>query len=173
MFPPPRPVVGCWYWVFRRRRGSNQICMHLWQSDDWNSIGTLLTFCLLLLTLSSKNERTFYITCWTKKELMYYCHRCCPRLCGHLCPCYNCHHHHLRCRRVIIIIKNIATRGDVGDPGPEGLIGAKGEPGRDGLPGLSPIVTMRITTISILTTVTFITPKCNHSHKYINTIAME
>ena len=110
---------------------------------------------------------------------MYYCHRCCPRLCGHLCPCYNCHHHHLRCRRVIIIIKNIATRGDVGDPGPEGLIGAKGEPGRDGLPGLSPIVTMRITTISILTTVTFITirqgrtPKCNHSLKHINMIAME
>ena len=108
---------------------------------------------------------------------MYYCHRCCPRLCGHLCPCYNCHHHHLRCRRVMIIIKNIATRGDVGDPGPEGLIGAKGEPGRDGLPGLSPLVATRITTI--LTTVILFTirqgrtPKCNHSLKYISMIAME
>ena len=115
-----------------------------------------------------------------KKELMYYkifIISVVLRLCGHLCPCYNCHHHHLRCRRVMIIIKNIATRGDVGDPGPEGLIGAKGEPGRDGLPGLSPLVATRITTI--ITTVIFITirqgrtPKCNHSLKYINMIAME
>ena len=65
----------------------------------------------------------------------------------------------------------------MGDPGPEGLIGAKGEPGRDGLPGLSPIVTMKITTI-ITTVILFTirqgrTPKCNHSLKYINMIAME